>query len=71
MSPPLTVAWTDQSFHVCGGEEMSCRRERGEERVEVLVGLRSLFKVLLCSGGGGRKKRVVTCSLQREGWLFW
>lgn len=36
MSPPLTVAWTDQSFHACGGEEMSC--SRGEEWVVVVVG---------------------------------
>lgn len=29
MSPPLTVAWKDQPFHVCRGEEMSCRRGGG------------------------------------------
>lgn len=34
MSPPLAVAWKDQSFHVCGGEEMACRK--GEDCVAVL-----------------------------------
>lgn len=28
MSPPLTVAWKDPSFHVCGGEDMSCGEVR-------------------------------------------
>lgn len=38
MSPPLTVAWKYPSFHVCGGEEMSCRRG---EVVVVVVGVGS------------------------------
>lgn len=62
MSPPLTVAWKDQAFHVCGGEEMSCRRGEGgrDGGGGLWSGSLSFFLTF-----AQRKKQ------KRGGWLVW
>lgn len=62
MSPPLTVSWKDQSFHVCGGEEMSCRR--GEDWVVVGWAVVWVFIVLsnFCSEEEAEERGGVTCT---------